>query len=228
MKELFAAVCPPEAIIGPEALRQRDPGYCAASRKAGLLLAAAACLFAVTMLVPPNPWVHAIRAISEAAMVGGLADWFAVSALFRRIPTGIPFITAHTDVIPRSKDRIADLFSGEADSSEPLDIRRRSSRDELGKPGGQEDEGVPPLVLPFGQFLYADRQPVFVAGEGDGEEMLHILRPLCLERCFAGVNGGTVDAAVDLAGDGRGELPLAAGQAVLAEEYGIIQGAAGR
>ena len=75
-----------------------------------------------------------------------------------------------------SKDRIADLFSGEADSSEPLDIRRRSSRDELGKPGGQEDEGVPPLVLPFGQFLYADRQPVFVAGEGDGEEMLHILR----------------------------------------------------
>lgn len=82
-----------------------------AKRKAGLLLAAAACLFAVTMLVPPNPWVHAIRAISEAAMVGGLADWFAVSALFRRIPTGIPFITAHTDVIPRSKDRIADNLS---------------------------------------------------------------------------------------------------------------------
>jgi uncharacterized membrane-anchored protein YjiN (DUF445 family) len=47
----------------------------------------------------------------EAAMVGGLADWFAVSALFRRIPTGIPFITAHTDVIPRSKDRIADNLS---------------------------------------------------------------------------------------------------------------------
>ncbi|MBW3656723.1 MAG: DUF445 family protein, partial [Gemmatimonadetes bacterium] len=63
------------------------------------------------MLVPPNPWVLAIRAISEAAMVGGLADWFAVSAIFRRIPTGIPFITAHTDVIPRSKDRIADNLS---------------------------------------------------------------------------------------------------------------------
>ncbi|MVQ29317.1 DUF445 family protein [Ramlibacter sp. MAH-25] len=63
------------------------------------------------MLVTPNPWVLAIRAITEAAMVGGLADWFAVSALFRRIPTGIPFITAHTDVIPRSKDRIADNLS---------------------------------------------------------------------------------------------------------------------
>ena len=82
-----------------------------AKRNASLLLAAAAGIFVITMLVPPNPWVLAIRAITEAAMVGGLADWFAVSALFRRIPTGIPFITAHTDVIPRSKDRIADNLS---------------------------------------------------------------------------------------------------------------------
>ena len=82
-----------------------------AKRSAGLLLAAAAFIFAATMLVPPDPWVLAIRAITEAAMVGGLADWFAVSALFRRIPTGIPFITAHTDVIPRSKDRIAENLS---------------------------------------------------------------------------------------------------------------------
>lgn len=82
-----------------------------AKRKAGGLLAAAACVFGVTMVLPPNPWVLAVRAITEAAMVGGLADWFAVSALFRRIPTGIPFITAHTDVIPRSKDRIAENLS---------------------------------------------------------------------------------------------------------------------
>lgn len=38
MDEMFAAICPPEAIVGPEALRLRDPGYCAASRRAGLLL----------------------------------------------------------------------------------------------------------------------------------------------------------------------------------------------
>lgn len=78
-----------------------------AKGKAALLLALAALIFGLTMLVPANPWVLAVRAITEAAMVGGLADWFAVSALFRRIPTGIPFITAHTDIIPRSKDRIA-------------------------------------------------------------------------------------------------------------------------
>lgn len=82
-----------------------------AKRTAGLLLALAACIFVTTMLVAPNPWVLALRAVAEAAMVGGLADWFAVSALFRRIPTGIPFITAHTDVIPRSKDRIAENLS---------------------------------------------------------------------------------------------------------------------
>ncbi|HSW16538.1 MAG TPA: DUF445 family protein [Ramlibacter sp.] len=92
-------------------MEQKRQELASAKRKASLLLAAAACIFVATMLAPPNPWVLAIRAITEAAMVGGLADWFAVSALFRRIPTGIPFITAHTDVIPRSKDRIADNLS---------------------------------------------------------------------------------------------------------------------
>ncbi|HSV78206.1 MAG TPA: DUF445 family protein [Ramlibacter sp.] len=82
-----------------------------AKRRAGLLLASAAGVFVVTMLVPANPWVLGLRAVAEAAMVGGLADWFAVAALFRRIPTGIPFITGHTDVIPRSKDRIAENLS---------------------------------------------------------------------------------------------------------------------
>lgn len=92
-------------------MEQKRQELAHAKRKASLLLALAACVFVLTMLVPPNPWVLATRAIAEAAMVGGLADWFAVSALFRRIPTGIPYITAHTDVIPRSKDRIADNLS---------------------------------------------------------------------------------------------------------------------
>ena len=54
-----------------------------AKRRAGLLLASAAGVFVVTMLVPANPWVLGLRAVAEAAMVGGLADWFAVAALFR-------------------------------------------------------------------------------------------------------------------------------------------------
>ncbi len=48
-------------------------------------------------------WVGYVRAASEAAMVGALADWFAVTALFRH-PLGIPI--PHTAIIPRRKDQI--------------------------------------------------------------------------------------------------------------------------
>ena len=50
------------------------------------LLLIAAAIFITTLALPPSPWVGALKAISEAAMVGALADWFAVVALFRRIP----------------------------------------------------------------------------------------------------------------------------------------------
>lgn len=46
-----------------------------------------------------------LRAVAEAGMVGGLADWFAVTALFRR-PLGLPI--PHTALVPRNRDRIAD------------------------------------------------------------------------------------------------------------------------
>ncbi len=51
------------------------------------------------------PWLGYVRAFAEAAMVGGLADWFAVTALFRH-PLGLPI--PHTAIIPRNKDRIGD------------------------------------------------------------------------------------------------------------------------
>lgn len=50
-----------------------------------------------------------VHAFAEAAMVGGLADWFAVTALFRR-PLGLPI--PHTAIIPENKDRIADTMAG--------------------------------------------------------------------------------------------------------------------
>ncbi len=48
-------------------------------------------------------WIGYVRAAAEAAMVGALADWFAVTALFRH-PLGIPI--PHTAIIPRRKDQI--------------------------------------------------------------------------------------------------------------------------
>lgn len=77
-----------------------------AKRLALSLLLIAAATFVITLFLPPNFWVLGIKAIAEAAMVGALADWFAVVALFRRVP--IPFISQHTAIIPRNKDRIGE------------------------------------------------------------------------------------------------------------------------
>jgi uncharacterized membrane-anchored protein YjiN (DUF445 family) len=53
------------------------------------------------------PLLSFLRAFSEAAIIGGLADWFAVTALFRR-PFGLPI--PHTAIIPRNKYRIGEAL----------------------------------------------------------------------------------------------------------------------
>ncbi len=69
----------------------------------GLLLAAAVVfLIARTFHGDPAIWGY-VEAGAEAAMVGALADWFAVTALFRH-PLGLPI--PHTAIIPRRKDEI--------------------------------------------------------------------------------------------------------------------------
>jgi uncharacterized membrane-anchored protein YjiN (DUF445 family) len=70
----------------------------------GLLVAMAAVFLAARQLEHLHPAMGYVRAFAEAAMVGGLADWFAVTALFRH-PLGLPI--PHTAIIPRNKDRIA-------------------------------------------------------------------------------------------------------------------------
>jgi uncharacterized membrane-anchored protein YjiN (DUF445 family) len=68
----------------------------------GLLLAAAA-IYVLTTVAGAEGWVGYAQAFAEAAMVGALADWFAVTALFRH-PLGIPI--PHTAIVPRRKDQI--------------------------------------------------------------------------------------------------------------------------
>jgi uncharacterized membrane-anchored protein YjiN (DUF445 family) len=68
------------------------------------LLGVMAILFAVSArLKPAYPFLGWLEAFSEAALIGGLADWFAVVALFRH-PGGIPL--PHTAIVPHNKDRI--------------------------------------------------------------------------------------------------------------------------
>lgn len=73
-------------------------------RRATALLAVSATIFAFAVAYEGAfPWVGYVRAAAEAAIVGGLADWFAVTALFRH-PLGIPI--PHTAIVPANKDRI--------------------------------------------------------------------------------------------------------------------------
>jgi uncharacterized membrane-anchored protein YjiN (DUF445 family) len=72
-------------------------------RATGLLVLFTVLFIAARLLESRYPWLGVVRAVSEAAMVGGLADWFAVTAIFRR-PLGLPI--PHTAIVPTRKDRI--------------------------------------------------------------------------------------------------------------------------
>jgi len=67
------------------------------------LLAAAVFLACVLIGSDAGAWVGYVRATAEASMVGALADWFAVTALFRH-PLGVPI--PHTNIIANRKDDI--------------------------------------------------------------------------------------------------------------------------
>ncbi|MGH3787204.1 MAG: DUF445 domain-containing protein [Pseudonocardiaceae bacterium] len=75
----------------------------------GFLLGAAVVYVVARLYEDPTgvtaPWVGYVRAMAEASMVGALADWFAVTALFRH-PLGLRI--PHTAIIPRKKDALGD------------------------------------------------------------------------------------------------------------------------
>ena len=86
-----------------------QPGAAGMKRAAtGLLFVMAALFLAARALEPAYPWLAWVKAFAEAGMVGGLADWFAVTALFRH-PLGLPI--PHTAIIPRNKDRIGEALA---------------------------------------------------------------------------------------------------------------------
>jgi uncharacterized membrane-anchored protein YjiN (DUF445 family) len=99
-------------MMTPAALARFNPAQPGATgmkiAATGLLVLMAATFVATRMLEPAYPWLGYVKAFSEAAMVGGLADWFAVTALFRH-PLGLPI--PHTAIIPRNKDRIGEALA---------------------------------------------------------------------------------------------------------------------
>jgi uncharacterized membrane-anchored protein YjiN (DUF445 family) len=96
-----------------------------ARRLATGVLVGLVAVFAATLLVEePGASVRLIRAMAEAGMVGGLADWFAVEALFRR-PLGLPI--PHTALLPANQARAARNVGRffEAHFLEPAEIEAR-------------------------------------------------------------------------------------------------------
>ncbi len=102
---------PAPGALAPPPLRdeaKRQAELSAMKRVATGLLGAAFVVFVVARLLEHRfPWLGVIRATAEASLVGGLADWFAVTALFRK-PLGLPI--PHTAIIPTQKDRIGRIL----------------------------------------------------------------------------------------------------------------------
>jgi len=87
-----------------------DTAKLAALRRTKAIATGALCLCVLVFLTARHfqsqwPWLAFVAAFAEAAAIGGIADWYAVVALFRR-PLGLPI--PHTAIIPSNQQRIAD------------------------------------------------------------------------------------------------------------------------
>ncbi len=76
-------------------------------RATGMLALAAAVFAGASVFEGTYPWLGYVRATAEASLVGGLADWFAVTALFRH-PLGLPI--PHTAIVATRKERIGRIL----------------------------------------------------------------------------------------------------------------------
>ncbi len=138
-----------------------------------------------------------VRAFAEAAMVGGLADWFAVTALFRH-PLGLPI--PHTAIIPRNKDRIGNtlaLFlkdnfltpSVVARRMRGIDVAGAIGRFLLSPPGeGRLREGASRLIADILEALDQERLGGMVKGAVAGRMRAMEVSPML---------GQSMEAAID-------------------------------
>ena len=127
-------------------------------------------------------WVGYVRATAEAAMVGALADWFAVTALFRR-PMGLPI--PHTAIIPRKKDQLGDSlgdFVGENFLSEDV-VRDKLGRVEVARRVGEWIGQVPHAERVTAELATAAKGVVTVLRDEDVQEVIdQVLVRKLLER----------------------------------------------
>ena len=143
----------------------------------GLLVAMAALFALARSELGSHPAWEWVLAFTEAAMVGGLADWFAVTALFRH-PLGVPI--PHTAIIPENKDRIAETMARflQANFLTPAVVARRMRAMNLARAAGD----------------FLARPPGGESGirRGAGELFADVLESLDPERLGGQVKAGLV------------------------------------
>lgn len=160
------------------------------------------------------PWLEYVRAAAEGGMVGALADWFAVTALFK-YPMGLKI--PHTAIIPRRKDQIGESLSDFVESNflseqvvqeklASIDIARKAGT-WLAGPGGAERVAKEGAALIRGAFTVLNDDDVQAVIEGLVRK--HLLTPpwgppvgRMAERIFAdGHHHKLVDLLVDRTAD---------------------------
>ena len=138
-------------------------------RLATVVLGLMAAIFAATHVVPDGTLARLVRAMAEAGMIGGLADWFAVEALFRH-PLGLPI--PHTALLPKNQARAARNVGRflEAHFLEPSSLEPRlralglgrHALDWLARPGNASLVGRELTTL-LGSLLQHDLPPRMLA-----------------------------------------------------------------
>lgn len=179
------------------------------------LLIGMAVVFAVSFALQGRyPWLQYVRAASEGGMVGALADWFAVTALFRH-PLGLPI--PHTAIIPTRKDAIGASLSGFVRDNflssavvrtklETVDVARKAGT-WLASPAGAERVAKEGAAVVRGAFTVLNDDDVQSVIEGMVRR--HLLAPpwgpplgRVAEQVFAaGHHHQLVDLLVDRAAD---------------------------
>ncbi len=207
------------AAVDGDGLSAGDAEKAAALRKMkfvalGLLIAMAVIFVFAFAFQKEYPWLQYVRAAAEGGMVGALADWFAVTALFK-YPMGIKI--PHTAIIPRRKDQIGASLGEFVETnflSEQVVHDKLASINIAGKagewlatPGGAERVAKEGAAVIRGAFKVLNDDDVQAVIEGMVRK--HLLAPpwgppvgRMAERIFAdGHHHSLVDLLVDRAAD---------------------------
>jgi uncharacterized membrane-anchored protein YjiN (DUF445 family) len=217
--EAATAATPGGAAVVGHQLSAGDAEKAAALRKMkllalGLLIAMAIIFVFAFAFQKEYPWLQYVRAAAEGGMVGALADWFAVTALFK-YPMGIKI--PHTAIIPRRKDQIGaslgefvetNFLSEQVvqDKLASVNIARRAG-EWLAAPGGAERVAKEGAAVIRGAFKVLNDDDVQAVIEGMVRK--HLLTPpwgppvgKLAERIFReGHHHQLVDLLVDRAAD---------------------------